>query len=160
MDKNEKRAAAAEFDAICAALDSRGWSYEKDKDTFSVAFTSNGTEMPLSIALKVNPELMTVSVYVIPPLETPEGKEEDFAVATALINDGIVHGNFDYDKKERRMIFRMSTSYRDSTLDNDVYFYLIGAAFSTVDSVAPTIKALCDGKLTVEQIITAIARGE
>ena len=158
MDKNLKRSAGAELDALCAALDERGWDYDKDKDNFSVGFLADGADMPLSVSVKINPELMTLTAFIVLPFETPEDMDESLAVALALINCGIIHGNFDYDKAGRRLLFRASTSYRDSTLDKDVYFYLIAAAFSTADKIAATLKALCDKIITVEQMIEALAR--
>ena len=158
MDKNDKKAAVNEFDALCAALEDRGWDFEKNKDDFSVGFTANGKDMPVEVTLKINPELMTVSAFAAPPVQTPEGMDEQLAVATVILNDGVIHGNFDYDKNGRRIIFRVSTSYRDTALDKEVYLYLIAAAFTSVDQTASTIKALCDGTLAVEQMIATLAR--
>ncbi len=156
MDKNEKRRAQAEFDSVCAVLDDHGWAYDKDKDAFEVGFDADGKDMPIRITLKVNPELMTVTAFALIPVEPPEDRAEDIAVVTALVNEQTVHGNFEYDAKARRIYFRAATSYRDSTVDKDVYFYLIGVAFSTADKVAAVVKALCDGTTTLEKLLEAV----
>ncbi|MCH5350629.1 MAG: YbjN domain-containing protein [Clostridiales bacterium] len=158
MDKNAKRAAQREFDSVCAALTERGWDYDKDKENYSLGFLSDGKEMRFSITVKINPELKVVSVYVILPFLAPKDKEGQLAVALALINDEVVHGNFEYDGAAERVIFRASTSYLDSSLDKDVYFYLIAAAFSTADSAAATIKAMCDSAASPEQVLAAVTR--
>ncbi len=156
MDKNEKMRAQKEFESVCAVLDGHGWAYDKDKNEFEVGFTADGKDMPIGLTLKVNPELMTVTAYALIPVEPPEDKAEDLAVATALVNEQTVHGNFEYDVKTRRIYFRVSTSYRDSEVDKDVYFYLIGVAFSTADKVAVVVKALCDGTTTLDKLIEAV----
>lgn len=161
MDKQEKKSAQTEFKSVCSVLDSRYWQYEKNEDALEVNFTADGKTMPLSVRVKVNPEHMTVTVFVyMLPVELPEGKDAQLAIAAALLNEEVVHGSFDVDFSARRMFFRVSTSYRNSVIDEEAYFYLIAVAFSTVDNVAATIKALCDGKVNVEQMLEKIEGGK
>lgn len=160
MDKQERKEAQAEFEAVCAVLKRRNWQCKKDDENLEVGFISEGKNMPLSVNMKVNPELKTVTAFVHLPFELPEGKDEQFAIATALLNEEVIHGNFEVDFAARRMYFRMSTSYRNSLMDKEAYFYLIAVAFSTVDGVAAGIKTLCDGKITVEQILAKVGGAE
>lgn len=158
MNKNEKKAAQREFENICAALDERGWEYDKDKENLALGFMSDGKDMRFSITVKVNAELKVVSVFVTLPFPAPEDKEGQLAVALSLINAEVIHGNFELDKAGGRIMFRASTSYLDSTLDKDVYFYLIAAAFGAADSAAATIKSMCNSAVTAEQVLSALTR--
>ena len=158
MDKNTKKAAQRELACICAALDERGWEYDKDKENYALGFMSDGKDMRFSITVKLNPDLKIVSVFVTLPFLVPEDKEGQLAVALSLINGEIVHGSFELDKPAGRILFRISTSYLDSTLDKDVYFYLIAAAFGTADSAAATVKSMCESAATAEQVVSALTR--
>ena len=57
----------------------------------------------------------------------------DLAVATCAVNYKLADGSFDYNLETGRIGFRLTASYRESSLGEGLFNYMISCSTHTVD---------------------------
>lgn len=88
------------------------------------------------------------------PFVVSDDKRIDVAVAVSAVNNLLVDGCFDYDIKSGHMFFRLTNSYIDSTLGEDVFQYMLSCACVMVDRYSDKFLALDKGAITIADFIT------
>ena len=87
------------------------------------------------------------------PFDIPEDKRVDAAIAVCVANYYLVDGSFDYDITEGTITFRLTSSYRESSLGEDLFEYMIMCSAATVDAYNDKFFMLAKGMMTVQQFI-------
>lgn len=141
------------FDILTKTLDERDWKYEKHEEDLLIKSGVKGEDLPVEFIVRVLPKNQIVQFISSMPFNIPEDKRVDAAVAVCVANYGIVDGSFDYDLSDGQIMFRLTSSYRDSALGGDLFEYMIMVAASTVDAYNDKFFMLSKGMLTVEQFI-------
>ena len=85
------------------------------------------------------------------PVTFEGDKRVEGAIATCQANFRIVDGSFDYDFKQGRILFRMTSSYIDSLISKDVFEYMVAVASYTVDEYNDKFFMLAKGQLPIEE---------
>lgn len=141
------------FNTICAWLDSVGWKYEKHEDELFIRTGVTGDDLPMDMLLFVETKAEIVQLISRLPFTMPEEKRFDGAVAVCVANYGLKDGSFDYDLNDGEIRFRLTTSYRASTLGEDLFAYMVGVSAGTVDRYNDRFFMLAKGMISIEQFI-------
>lgn len=141
------------FNTMIRMLDTRGWHYEKHEDNLLIKSGVQGDDLPIEFIVVVKPKQQVVQFLSRLPFSMPEDKRVDGALAICVANYGLVDGSFDYDLSDGDITFRLNSSYRESTLGEDLFEYIIMCAAATVDNYNDKFFMLAKGMMTIQQFI-------
>ncbi len=145
------------FNSICNMLNSIDFRYDtgrRDED-FVITCTVNGDDIPMKMFIIVRPEREIVSLLSPMPFNTPEDKRVEMAMAVNVANYGIIDGSFDYDISDGEIRFRMTASYIESLLGQELFKYMLFVSANTVDRYNDRFMMLARGNMTLDQFIQA-----
>ena len=153
MEEMNMQKAKEVFDVLVRMLDTRDWKYEKHEEKLLIKSGIKGDDLPVEFIVVVKPRNEVVQFISMLPFNMPEDKRVDGAIAVCAANYGLVDGSFDYDLRDGEIIFRMTSSYRDSKLSEDLFEYMIMVAASTVDQYNDKFFMLAKGMMSVQQFL-------
>lgn len=148
--------AKATFDVLCRTLDSDNWHYKKDEENLRIECGARGEDLPMEITIKVDTDRQVVLLFSRLPFAIQEDKRLDVAIALSAINNTIVDGCFDYDIKSGNIFFRMTNSFLDSTIGQEVFLYMMYCSCKTIDDYNDKILMLAKGMLSMEQFLESL----
>ena len=157
MAANAQQIQAAEkvYNSIRSMLDGINFRYEanqKDED-YIITCTVNGDDIPMKMFILVRTERQSVSLLSPMPFNTPEDKRVEMAMAINIANYGIIDGSFDYGLNDGEIRFRMTASYIESLLGEELFKYMLFVSAHTVDAYNDRFFAVAKGTMTLEQFI-------
>ncbi len=132
-DEKQIRQAQAVYDALCDMLTEDDWNFKRYDDDFTITCVASGDDLPVELRIQVDPERLIVTLLSHLPYTIAEDSRVKLAVAVSAVNYMLVDGNFDYNILNGTIIFRMTSSYRDSLIGKDVFGYMVYVACQTVD---------------------------
>ncbi|MBE6656642.1 MAG: hypothetical protein E7609_07260 [Ruminococcaceae bacterium] len=141
------------FDALVDMLDTRDWKYEKFEEDLVIKSGIKGDDLPIEFIVVVKPKNQVVQLLSRLPFQIPEEKRVDAAIAICVANNGLVDGSFDYDIAEGNITFRLTTSYRESTLGADLFEYMILVSAGTIDDYNDKFFMIAKDMMSVQQFI-------
>lgn len=151
-DKKELKQAKSAFDSLCEALDADGWHYEKNEEEMMITCSARGEDLPIAIRIHVDADKALVSLYSQLPFSIAEDRRREMAVAVAKANNGMVDGCFDYNYSDGSIIFRITTSIRESLISGNALKYLVYCACSTVDNYNDKFLMSAKSKMTCDEV--------
>lgn len=137
-------------------MEHHDWHFKKDEENLTIECGAQGDDLPMEITIVVDPERMLIILMSHLPFVMSEDKRLDTAVAVSAVNFALVDGSFDYDIKSGHMIFRMSNSFRESLIGEDLFIYMILVSCHTIDEYNDKFLMLSKGIITLEQFIENI----
>lgn len=152
-DEKKTTLAKSVYQTLCTAISNREWKYDKDEEKLVVYFTVNGEDIPMSFILIVDAERQLVRVLSPLPFKMDEGKRIDGAIATCVATYGLSDGSFDYDLSDGTIAFRLTTSFRESLISEDLLQYMISFACAVVDQYNDKFLAINKGMLSIDDFI-------
>ena len=157
MSEEEKvTQAQAVYNALCEMLDDHDWRYQKLEEELSIKCGAQGEDLPMEILVEVDKERQLVSLISFMPFTIPENRRAALAVAVSQANNGMVDGSFDYNYLTGRIMFRMTSSYRESIIGQNVFDYMITCACYTIDDYNDKFLAIANNEMSVEEILEYI----
>ena len=141
------------FETLCAALDSRGWHYEKDESVPLVHFELHGEDIPMRMIIAVDQKRQVVRLLSRLPFTMTEEHRIEGAIATCAVTSKLVNGCFDFDILEGSITFRLTASYRESRLGKGLFLYMVDCAAAMVDDYNDQFLALNKGRIDVGAFI-------
>ena len=159
MAANEKQLQNAEnvFNSICNMLNNINFKYETSRreEDYVITCTVNGDDIPMRMLIIVRPDREIVSLLSPMPFMTPEDKRVEMAMAVAVANYGIIDGSFDYDLNDGEIRFRLTASYIESLLGEELFKYMLFVSANTVDRYNDRFMMLAKGAMSLEQFAEA-----
>ena len=152
-DEKKLRQAKAAFDTLCDMLDEREWKYDKDEDNFQIDTGASGEDLPMPIRINVEPDRDLITLLSHMTFDVPEDKRVEMAIAVSAINYRLVDGSFDYDVVGGTLVFRMTSSYRESLMGKEMFAYMLYVSCRTVDDYNDKLMMLAKGKLTLKALV-------
>lgn len=156
-EEKEIRQAKAAYDTLCDMLKERDWHYESDADNFTIMCGARGEDLPMEIRIQVDPERLIVTLLSQMPFSVPEDKRVEMALAVSAINFSLVDGSFDYNFVDGTMLFRMTSSYRESLVGKDMFEYMLYVSCKTIDDYNDKLLMIIKEKMTLEDLVKFIA---
>ena len=141
------------YQTVCRALDAKGWKYERHDDDLTITCGVRGEDLPVDLVIIVNPKAQVVSVISPLPFRVCEEKRVDGALAVAVANYGFVNGTFDYDIRDGEIRFRIVSSFRESTLSEELINYMVVIAAGTVDEYNDKFLMISKDMMSVQKFI-------
>ena len=157
-DEMNLELAKATFDTLCRTLDSHEWRYRVKEGELALTCGAQGDDLPMELNLEVDAGRTLVLLTSHLPYVVQEDKRLDVAVAVSAINHARVDGSFDYDVASGHTFFRMTNSYIESNLGEDVFTYLLFCACQTIDEYNDKLLMLSKGIISVEKFLQLIAK--
>ena len=152
---NLKQAQTA-FKSLCAMLDENDWHYEKDEEKLAIECSARGDDLPMDITVHVDAERLLVILISHMPYKIPEDKRTALAVAVTLANNNMVDGSFDYDFLNGRILFRLTSSFRDSLVSKEMFRYMLFVSCGTIDEYNDKFLIVAKKNMSMEEIIDFI----
>ena len=141
------------YDTLCSMLDNIGWKYDKVEEKLMIKSGVKGEDLPIDFLVIVKPRNQVVQFISSMPFNMPEDKRVEGALAVCTANYGLVDGSFDYDLSDGQIVFRLTSSYRDSLLSEALFEYMIMVSASTIDNYNDRFFMLAKGMISLEQFI-------
>ena len=141
------------FNTLTKMMDELGLHYEKDEEKLMVKGGVVGDDLPIQYVIFVRPANEVVEFLSPMPFNMPEDKRVDGALAVCVANYGLIDGSFDYDLSDGEIRFRLTSSYRESTLGKELFEYMIMVSAQTIDDYNDKFFMLAKGMITVQQFI-------
>lgn len=138
---------------LCKMLDDGDWKYKKIEEDLVISAGIKGDDFPIEFIMRVNPRSEVISFISWMPFKVEESKRIDMALAVCAANYGMVDGSFDYDITDGTILFRLTSSYRESIISPELLEYMIMVSASTVDEYNDKFFMISKGMLTVQQFI-------
>lgn len=135
------------YETICSFLDGDNWKYDRHDEDLVITMSAKGEDLPISFVVRVDAERRLVTVFSQLPFEAKSEKIVETAVAVAMANYGLVDGSFDFDVQKGKIIFRMTTSYLESLISEEVFEYMIYCTAHTVDKYNDKLMMLAKGMI-------------
>ena len=146
-------AAQKVYATVCAALDERGWKYDRDDEKLVVRTGVRTEDLPVHHIIIVDAERQILRMASPIPLEMAEDKRAEGAVITTVATMGLRDGNFDYDLQTGRIVFRLTASFRGSEIGIGLAHYFIECTNSVVSHYNDRFEAVNSGKMSVADFI-------
>ena len=155
-EEKELNLARTVYKSLCAMLDEHDWHYQKDEDNLSIKCGAQGDDLPMEIIVKVDDDRKLVTLISFMPYAVPENRRSALAVAVSQANNGMVDGSFDYSYLTGRIMFRMTSSYRESLIGKNLFDYMITCACYTIDEYNDKFLFVAKNEMSTEEILDYI----
>ena len=156
VDEIKLKQAKAVFKTLCEMLDEKGWNYQKDEDGFLIQCGAQGEDLPMDIRIEVDAERMLVILLSQMPYAIPENRRTELAVAVSAANYGMVDGSFDYNYLNGKIIFRLTSCYRDSLIGKEMLAYMLYCSCATIDNYNDKFLMVAKSDMSYEEILKVI----
>ena len=153
MAENNMRKAVEVYNTVCSMLDNIGWKYEKVEEKLMIRSGVKGDDLPIEFVVMVKPKNEVVQLLSAMPFNMPEDKRVEGALAICTANYGLIDGSFDYDLSDGQIVFRLTSSYRDSLLSEELVKYMVMVSAGTIDKYNDRFFMLGKGMITIEQFV-------
>lgn len=134
-------------------LTAHDFEFETHDDDLVITMTVHGDSMPKFTLIRVLDDRDLVQIISPNPTKVSEDRRVDGAIAVAVANYGMINGSFDYDMDDGEIRFRITQSYRDAELSDEVVGYMLRVTFSTTDKYNSSFYLLAKGMISLEQFI-------
>lgn len=155
-DQEKMIQAKAVFDTLCSVLDKNDWKYKKNEEKLQIECGVQGEDLPMEVTISVDAERMLVILLSSMPFVVSENKRLDIAIAVSVINNMLVDGSFDYDVTSGHMFFRMTNSFIESEISEELFLYLLLCSFKTIDEYNDKLLLISSGTLTIEKFLSTL----
>lgn len=154
MIGQDKTASAKKvYDTLCAAIESNNWRYEKDEENWAIIFTVSGEDLPLQFIIFIDTDRQLIRLLSPLSFKMSEDKRIEGAIATCAVTYALADGSFDYDISDGTIAFRMTASFLDSVIGEELLRYMIFCACITVDKYNDKFLALNKGLIGIDEFI-------
>lgn len=155
-EEKELKQAQTVYKALCEMLNERDWHYEKDEENLAIKCGAQGDDLPMEIIVEVDRKRQLVSLLSQMPFAVPENRRTALAVAVSQANNGMVDGSFDFDYLSGRIVFRMTSSYRESLIGKQLFEYMLSCACFTIDEYNDKFLMVAKNEMSAEEILDFI----
>ncbi len=153
IDAKKMELAQQVYSTLCGGIERRGWKFGKDEDKLLVHFGVRGEDIPMNFILIVDVERQLVRLMSPLPFKMSEEKRMEGAIATCVATYGMADGSFDYDLSNGEIVFRMTASFRESTIGEGLLQYMISCSCAMVDKYNDQFLAIDKGLISIADFI-------
>lgn len=155
-EEKDLKQAQSVYKSICEMLNERDWHYEGNDEDLTIESGAQGEDLPMDIIIKVDAKRKLVSLMSPMPFIIPEKRRTALAIAVSLANNGMVDGSFDYNYISGKLLYRVTTSYRESLISKNVFAYMLMCTCYTVDEYNDKFLTVAKNEMSEEEILDYI----
>ncbi len=152
-DEKKIEIAKKVYNTLCNAIDNRSWKYSKDDEKLIVHFGVSGDDIAMNFIIVVDVERQLIRLLSPMPYKMSEEKRMEGAIATCVASFKMVDGSFDYDLSDGSIVFRMTASFRESLIGEELFQYMISCSCAMVDMFNDQFLAIDKGMLSISDFI-------
>lgn len=152
-EEKDLKQAQAVYKSLCEMLDDREWHYKRDDDGLAIKCSAQGEDLPMEIIIEVDVNRKLITLLSEMPFPIAEKRRTALAVAVSQANNRMVDGSFDYDFLSGRIIFRMTSSYRESLIGKELLNYMLMCACYTIDEYNDKFLMVAKSEMSIEEIL-------
>lgn len=141
------------YGIICSALDAQGWRYQTHEDKLLVVFGVNGDDIPMDFLVSADADRQLIRLHSPLNFKVSESKRMDVAVAVCVINNKMADGCFELDIGDGGIVFKMTATYRDSQISEELVRYIINCSCAMVDKYNDQFLAIDKGILSIGDFV-------
>lgn len=155
VDENKIALAKNVYNTLCAAIERREWRFDKDEENLVVHFGVSGDDIPMQFIMVVDAERQLIRLLSPMAFKMSESKRMDGAIATCVASFGLADGSFDYDLADGTIVFRMTASFRESSIGEGLFQYMISCSCAVVDEYNDKFLAIDKGLMSITDFIAS-----
>lgn len=121
------------YQSLCQMLDDIGWHYTRKDAELAIECDAQGNDLPIRINIQIDTQRQLITLISPLPFSVPENRRIALAIAVSQANNGMVDGSFDYSYQNGIILFRMTSSYRESLIGKALFNYMLMCSCSTID---------------------------
>ena len=110
----------------------------------------------MKLTFKIVPDMQLIVLLSLLPFNIPKNKRTEMAIAVSAVNNKIINGAFDYNIITGNLFFKITNSFIDSTIDEEVLDYLFVCSVSTIDDYNDKFFMLTNGMMSFEQFMSSL----
>ena len=152
-DATKMKQAKTVYETFCKALDARKWKYEGHPEDRVITFSYMGEDIPMNFVVFIDEDRQLVRMLSRLPFTFAEDHRVDGTVATSYINFKLADGSFDYDYFTGEVIFRLTATFIESLVSEELLFYMVACSCYTVDKYNDKLLMVAKGMLPVDRFI-------
>jgi hypothetical protein len=152
-DNKQLMYAREAYNTLCRSLDNIGWTYKRMDDELKLMFSVGGDDIPMNFLIIIDADRQLVRLLSLLPFQMNSDKRVEGAIATCIINYVLADGSFDFDLDEGHIMFRLTASFRESLLGEELFKYMVSIACHTIDKYNDQLCDLNDGKISLEDFM-------
>ena len=152
-NEKELKLAKEAYDTLCNTLDEMKWRYDKDEDKLILHLGISGEDIPMEFIVHCDADRQLIRLMSFLPFKISEEKRVEGAIATCHANYLLADGSFDYNLGDGTIIFRMTSSFRESLVGDELFKYMIHVACITVDKYNDQFLMISKGNLSITDFI-------
>lgn len=153
MAEEKKVTSLKAFRTLCSMLDNNGWRYKKNEDDLNISCGAQGDDLPMDIFITIDDRRELVSLLSRMPFVIEEDKRMETAVAVSIVNNRLVDGSFDYNIADGVIFFRMTSTFIDSELSEEVFKYMLYCSCSMIDRFNDKFLMFSKGLMKLEDFM-------
>lgn len=154
-DEKKLEQAKTVYSSIGKMLVARNWKYDKDEEKLTIFLKVTGDDLPMDFVIRALPEQQLIRIISFLPAKMPEDKIVEGAVATAIVTNKLADGSFDFDISDGSIMYRITSSFRDSLIGEKLLAYMIDISSAIVDEYNDKFFMLAKGMLSLEDFMKA-----
>lgn len=154
IDENKMELAKQVYNTLCNAIEKREWKFDKKEEKLLVYFGVTGNDIPMQFILVVDAERQLIRLMSPMPYNMSEEKRMEGAIAACAASFGMADGSFDYDLSDGKIVFRMTASFRESSIGEGLLQYMISYSCAVVDEYNDQFLAIDKGLMSITDFIT------
>ena len=141
------------YRTFCEMLDDQGWKYDRNDGNMEISSGAKGDDLPINILVKVDADKQLVTLLSKLPFKAPEEEIALTAIGVCAANFNMVDGSFDLNPQTGSIIFRLTTSIRDSLISKDAFEYMLYVSCSTIDNYNDKFLGLIKHTISLEEFL-------
>lgn len=152
----EKNLAQTTYETLLKAIEALNWKCVHDDKNLTAHYPVIG-DMPMEFFVLVDGDRQLLRLMSKMPFSFPHARINAGAIATSYANYHIfADGYLELNMQTGETYFKMTTSFKGTTLSEEAVIYMLSYACQAVDSVNKKLFGVASGSLTVEQYINLI----
>lgn len=149
----EKNNAEKAYKTFCEMLDDQGWKYNRDDEKLAIECGASGGDLNIELIVNFNADKQLVTILSPLPFKVDDDDRVLAAVAISATNYNIVDGNLDFSLTSGSIIFRLTTSIRDSLISKEAYEYMLMVSCATIDRYNDRLLNLVKHTISIEDYV-------
>ena len=119
--------------ALCNVLERNDIIYDRDDRHLSVGCRISGKDCEYCFRFSVEPSKMLITLCVPVPRWFPQEQARNTALRICKINNDLTDGSFCYDPALGLVYYKMTASFYESRIGEELYEYMLSVAADAMD---------------------------
>lgn len=142
------------YNSLCQSLDNLKWVYNKEEheDHFAVFTSAKGEDLTMKLAIRIDVDRQVMYLKSPMPFKVEENMRDTMAIAISRVNWTMLNGCFEMDHLDGFVAFKLVIPYMESIVSTAVCRYMIILSCNMIDKFNDKLKAIAEGRMTLDDL--------